>query len=61
MNAAAPIKLGNTKGMGRMIFHILFPGRSHLVVNHASRIPITAVVKETETASIKERCRGDKT
>ena len=58
MNAAAPTKVGNTRGSGSSTRQSRRSGRSVRVVNHASEVPSTSAAPDTDTASRSERHSG---
>ena len=58
INAAAPRKVGKTKGIGRITLHTFLPYKSVRLVNHASKVPIRAVVKATAKAKDTDRQSG---
>jgi hypothetical protein len=61
MNAAAPINVGKTSGIGSRILHSRFPHRSVLLVSQARIVPINAVVRETVKAKEKVLHNGAST
>ena len=58
MNAAAPTKVGNTKGSGSTTRHSRASGTSVRVVNHARAVPSASAAPDTDTASRSERHSG---
>ncbi len=60
MKAAAPIKVGKTRGMGSTIRQIRLPKRSVRVVSHARVVPINAAVADTVRANESDRHNGSR-
>ena len=60
MKAAAPTKVGNTSGKGRIILKKRLPGRSVLIVSQASEVPIIEADIVTKAVNSNVLKRGDR-
>jgi len=58
INAAAPMKVGNTSGNGNTVRQVRRNGMSVRIVSHASAVPMIAADRETVTASLSVRQSG---
>ena len=61
INAAAPMKVGKTSGIGSKTLQRRLPHRSVRLVSQASVVPITAVVNETVKARENVLHKGART
>tara|TARA_B100001029_G_scaffold33904_1_gene25719 strand:- start:1404 stop:1721 length:318 start_codon:yes stop_codon:yes gene_type:complete len=61
INAAAPMNVGKTSGIGNRILHKRFPHISVRLVNQAIIVPTKAAVRETVKAKEKVLQRGAST